>query len=205
MRAGELVRSVYLSRRSKNTASFLLATCLAEGVVDVVVLVVLGSIALSGMNTASGVLLYANRILMLAGLFGLSALILLPRIGKNVVRTIAGWRFLTDGQKEKLGGWIAQFMLGLRSLLSVRRILIFLLLTALILCTDAVIVLLLGAALRIPILVGQALNVITVTILGGIGLWRIRGIRSTPQEAARAEQTNSCLLSRIALFVHGIH
>jgi uncharacterized protein (TIRG00374 family) len=227
-RAGELVRSVYLSRRSEHTASFLLATCLAEGVVDVVVLVVLGSIALSGMNTASGALLYANRILMLAGSFGLAALILLPRIGNTVVRIIAGWRFLTDGQKEKLGGWIAQFMLGLRSLLGVRRIFLFLLLTW---CTDAVIVVLLSAALRMQIpfpqailllaglglssaipsvpgyigvyqfvavavlepfgvpresaltliLVDQALNVITVAILGGMGLWRIRGGRSAPQ------------------------
>ena len=234
-RAGELVRAVYLSRRSENTASFLLATCLAEGVVDVVVLVVLGSIALSGMNTASGALLYANRVLMLAGLFGLSALILLPRIGKTVVRRIAGWRFLSDGQKEKLGGWIAQFMLGLRSLLSVRRIFIFLLLTVLIWCTDAVIIVLLGAALRMAIpfpqaivllaglglasaipslpgyigvyqfvavgvlepfgipresaltliLVDQALNVIAVAILGGLGLWRIRGERSAPPEEPR--------------------
>jgi uncharacterized protein (TIRG00374 family) len=224
-RAGELVRAVYLSRKAEYTASFLLATCLAEGIIDVIALVVMGSAALLTLRTGTGALQYANGVLGIAGILGLSVLILLPRFGNMITRSVTGWSFLKDTLKEKIIAWINQFILGLQSLLRARQILFFLLLTVLIWCTDAIIVVLLGFSLRMEIsflqaivlltglglssaipsvpgyvgvyqfvavavlgpfgilrenalaliLILQALNVIAVAVLGGIGLWRVRG------------------------------
>ncbi len=238
-RAGELVRAVYLSRKIEYSASFLLATCLAEGVIDVIALVVMGSFALLALRTGSGALRYANGILAAAGILGLCVLLLLPRFGNTIVRFIARWRFLKDRHKDTLIQWINQFIQGLQSLLRVRQILFFLMMTVLIWCTDALIVVVLGIALRmqvsflqaivlltglglssaIPsvpgyvgvyqfvavavlgpfgvprenalalILVLQALNIIAVAVLGGIGLWRIRRDLSGPHSESSSEKT----------------
>jgi uncharacterized protein (TIRG00374 family) len=230
-RAGELVRAVYLSRRSENTAAFLLATCLVEGVIDILTLVGLGSAALLALQTTSGALLYASGVLALAGFLGLSAVLLLPRFGNPVVRFLAGLRWLTEGRKERLAQWINHFLLGLRSLLHIRRIFLLVLATGLIWCLDSFTVVFLAYALHtrvaflqavvllaglglsnavpstpgnvgvyqfvavavlepfgiprenalILILTLQALNVITVSALGGIGLWRVRNAQPPPK------------------------
>jgi glycosyltransferase 2 family protein len=164
-RAGELVRAVYLSRKIEYSASFLLATCLAEGVIDVIALVVMGSFALFALRSGSGALQYANGILAAAGVLGLCVLLLLPRFGDPFVRFITGWRFLKDRHKAALVHWVNQFILGLQSLLRVRKILFFLMMTVLIWCTDALIVVVLGIALRMQVSFLQA-----IVLLTGLGL-----------------------------------
>jgi glycosyltransferase 2 family protein len=227
-RAGELMRAVYLSKRSERSTMFVLATCLAERMMDVVALVIFGSIALLSLHTASDALLNAMKIMALVGVFGLFAILFLLRFGNAISRIIAHQRLLGEQQKEKLIQWISQFTLGLQSLLHVRKLFYFGLLTILIWCLDALntvflanilhirlaftqaIVLLasLGLSSALPstpgyvgiyqfvtvtvlepfgithegalalILVSQILNILLVSLLGGIGLWRVRSNRS---------------------------
>jgi uncharacterized protein (TIRG00374 family) len=172
-RAGELVRAVYLSKRSENSASFLLATCLVEGVIDIMALVGLGSAALLALRTTSGALLYASGALALAGVLGLSAVLLLPRFGNPIVRFLAGVRLLRENQKERLAQWITHFLLGLRSLRSLRRMFLLVLVTGFAWCLDAITVVSLAYALHMPVTFLQA-----AVLLAGLGL--SNAIPSTP-------------------------
>jgi glycosyltransferase 2 family protein len=221
-RAGELVRAVYLSKRTENSILFVMATCLAERMMDVVALVIFGSIALLNLHITTDALQYAIEVMALVGILGLFALLLLPRFGKTISRIIACQNFLKERQKEKLIQWIGQFMLGLQSLLRAQQMFFFGLLTILIWCMDALNVVFLASILHIQvgftqafvllaslglssalpstpgyvgiyqfvavtvleplgivrenaltlILVSQILNILLVSLLGGIGLWR---------------------------------
>jgi uncharacterized protein (TIRG00374 family) len=226
-RAGELARAVYLSKRSESSTMFVLATCLAERMMDVIALVIFGSVALLSLHTTSDALQTAINIMALVGVLGLFALLLLLRFRNTISRIIAHQRFLGEQPKEKIIQWIGQFTLSLQSLLHVRKLFYFGLLTILIWCLDAIntvflatllhvhliftqaIVLLasLGLSSALPstpgyvgiyqfvtiavlepfgithegalslILVSQILNILLVSILGAIGLWRVRGNR----------------------------
>jgi uncharacterized protein (TIRG00374 family) len=172
-RAGELVRAVYLSKRSERSTVFVLATCLAERIIDVVALVIFGSLALLSLHTTSDALQYAIKIMALVGILGLFALLLLPRFEKTIYRIIACQHFLNEWQKEKLLQWIGQLMLSLQSLLRVRQMFFFVLLTILIWCMDAFSVVFLACILHIQVAFTQA-----IVLLAGLGL--SSAIPSTP-------------------------
>jgi glycosyltransferase 2 family protein len=55
-RAGELVRAVYLSKRSESSTMFVLATCLAERMMVTLALVIFGSVSLLSLRTISDAL-----------------------------------------------------------------------------------------------------------------------------------------------------
>lgn len=164
-RAGELVRAVYLAKRSESSTMFVLATCLAERMMDVIALVIFGSVALLSLHTASDALQNAMKIMALVGVLGLFALLLLLRFGKTISRIIAHQRLLGEQQKEKLIQWIDQFTLSLQSLLRVRKLFYFGLLTILIWCLDALNTVFLATILHVHLAFTQA-----IVLLASLGL-----------------------------------
>jgi uncharacterized membrane protein YbhN (UPF0104 family) len=88
-RAGELVRSYLITSASGLDMAYVLATALAERVVDAIVLVLLASVALVLFPAESGFLSVAARPFAIAGLIGVTVLVVLPRTGTWPQRTIA--------------------------------------------------------------------------------------------------------------------
>lgn len=127
-RAGELIRSVLLGRRVNLSSSFVLATAFTERVVDFLVLVLLGSIAILKLQKVPQPLLNAMAPLAVASLMGLLMLIGLPKIKKNLLGVLAccplqlKWR-------EKIRRIVDQFILGVSSLQKPKRAFVFLALT----------------------------------------------------------------------------
>lgn len=88
-RAGELVRTFLITAASGLDTAYVLATALAERVVDAIVLVLIASIALMVFPAESGFLSGAARPFAIAGLVGAFVLVVLPRTGGWPHRVIA--------------------------------------------------------------------------------------------------------------------
>lgn len=115
-RAGELVRAAYLGRRNNVSVSFALAVGLVERLIDLVTLIVLGSIALSSAGIVSPLFQNALKGVSIFGLIGLSAIFILPRFDGLVRRLILSLPMLKETHKLKLDNFLQQFIGGLRSL-----------------------------------------------------------------------------------------
>src|SRR5690349_20158071 len=88
-RAGELVRTVFITATSGLDMAYVLATALAERVVDAIVPVLIASIALLAFPAESGFMSRAARPFAIAGLVGAFVLVVLPRTGSWPHRVIA--------------------------------------------------------------------------------------------------------------------
>ncbi len=135
-RAGELLRSGFLGAKTGLGTGFVLATALAERLLDVIALVLIGSLCLLWQGQISPALTNAVRIMALAGVFGLLIFIITPFQEKLILRILAILP-LPVGLSQKLSVQISRFLIGMRSLQNVRRLLSFIGLTAVIWLVDA--------------------------------------------------------------------
>ncbi len=172
-RAGELVRAAYLARKNNIGASYALAVGLVERLMDLIALIVLGSFALSSTGVVSPVFQNALRGVSILGLIGLITIFVAPHFEKLIGRLILAFPILGETHKIKLEHFIQQFLNGLKSLHSFKRILQFTGLTGLIWLMDAVGTVLLAYILKIPLLLQQAF-----VLLAALGL--SSAIPSTP-------------------------
>jgi len=171
-RAGELLRSAYLGRKTGLGTSFVLATAMAERVLDAIALVLVGSVSLLCLGNISPWLANAVRFMALAGTMGLAIIIIAPFQEKLILRI---FRLLPLSLKTSrfISGQITRFLLGMRSLRNGRRLLTFLLLTGIIWLVDAI-----GTIIGVRIL-SQTLNLgQALILLSALGL--SSAIPSTP-------------------------
>jgi glycosyltransferase 2 family protein len=173
MRGGELVRAAYLGQKNETSTTFALAVGLVERLMDLVALVLLGSLALPATGVISPALQNALKLVSLLGLIGLIAVFGLPRFGVAFRRLIMTLPALKEQHKDRLDHVLQQFLSGLTSLHSGKHIVQFISLTGLIWLLDAVNTVALGFILRIPILLQQAF-----VLLATLGL--SSAIPSTP-------------------------
>jgi uncharacterized protein (TIRG00374 family) len=134
-RAGELLRSGFLGAKTGLGTSFVLATALAERLLDVIALVLIGSLSLLWQGQISSALASAVRLMALAGVIGLLVFILTPFQEKLILR-LFGALPLSTGISEKISAQISRFLVGMRALHNLRRLLAFILLTAVIWLVD---------------------------------------------------------------------
>ncbi len=172
-RAGELVRAAYLARKNNISASFALAVGLVERLIDLIALIVLGSLALSSAGIVSPIFQNALNSISIIGLIGLSAIFILPRFGELAGHWIMAFPVLKEIHKVKLNHILQQFLIGLKSLHSLKRAALFTGLTALIWLMDALGTVILSYILNIPLLLKQA-----VVLIAALGL--SSAIPSTP-------------------------
>lgn len=172
-RAGELVRAAYLARQNNISISYALAVGLVERLMDLIALIVLGSLALSSTGIVSPAFQNALKGVSAMGLIGLTAIFVLPYFGQFANRLIMAFPVLKEIYKIKLDHFLQQFLVGLKSLHSFTRVAQFIGLTGLIWLMDAIGVVLLGYILKIPLQLQQAF-----VLLAALGL--SSAIPSTP-------------------------
>jgi uncharacterized protein (TIRG00374 family) len=171
-RAGELLRAALLGRQKGLGTSFVLATALSERVLDAVALVVVGSVALLSEGQLPAALVNAARMMAVAGVLGLAAILLVPFQETFLLRVI-DWLPLPDKVAPKIAELTSRFLVGMRSLQSLRRMLIFVALTGVVWLVDAVGVLIGVRIISQSLNLGQAL-----VLLSALGL--SSAIPSTP-------------------------
>jgi len=172
-RAGEFIRAAYLGKRNDISSSFVFATGLVERLVDVVALIILGSISLSMTRLLFGPLQVALQTMSAISISGLLVIIFLPRFGTQINKVVAALPWLDGPTGSKLTEFLKQFIRGLEALHQIQRVVVFILLTTLIWTIDALGTAFLSRILHLSISLDQAF-----VLLAGLGL--SSAIPSTP-------------------------
>jgi glycosyltransferase 2 family protein len=130
-RAGEVLRSVAISRNFGLSTSFVFATALTERIMDVVALILISSISLLSINIFPDSLSSALKFMTFAGLLGLFFVICSPWLEKYFLLILKHLP-LPQNWIDKISNQLSLFLQGMRSLQNTRRLVSFLALTALI-------------------------------------------------------------------------
>ena len=205
-RAGELVRAAYLAQKNNISASFALAVGLVERLVDLIALIILGSLALSSTMIIPLAFQSALKGISIIGLIGLAAIFILPRFGNLFRSSIMSMPKLKEVYKLKLNDFLQQFLNGLTSLHSFKRAALFTGLTGLIWLMDAIGAVILSYILNIPLLLQQAFVLLAALGLssaipstpGYVGVYQfIAVIALTPFGISQADALAYILISQI--------
>jgi glycosyltransferase 2 family protein len=135
-RAGEILRSAFLGRHKGLGTSFVLATALAERLLDVIALVLIGSISFLVRGNVPPILANALRFMAMVGFVGLAIMVAAPFHEEYILRVFS-WLPLPEKYSGPVSQQITRFLTGMRSLRSIRRFGIFTILTAIIWFVDA--------------------------------------------------------------------
>lgn len=113
-RAGEVVRSMMISTRSKLSKTYVLTTALTERLMDVIVLVLLSGFMLLSLRQSPEWLKSTSLIMMLVGCAGGACIMVFPRL-QGPLRTALLRIPLPDGLRARLLAIMEQVALGMRS------------------------------------------------------------------------------------------
>ena len=163
-RAGEVIRTLIVSRASGLSKTFVLTTALSERMCDAISLVLISSIVLLALPVKPGWFAHAATPFAILGLSGACGIIILPKIQRFCHRCLHLLP-LSSELKTKLLGILDQVLVGMRSFHNFKRVSAFIGLTAVIWFSDAVGTILSMRALGLPGTLPTALLVVT-----GLGL-----------------------------------
>ena len=135
-RAGELVRTVMISRRSGMSNAFVLTTALSERVADAIAVIAISAAVLLGLPNPPGWLATAARPFAAVGLCGAAAIAFLPAFEALYFRILKRIP-VPPTLREKLEGALGHAIQGIRSFHDRRRLARFVALTAAIWTIDA--------------------------------------------------------------------
>jgi glycosyltransferase 2 family protein len=158
-RAGELIRSGLLARKTRLSMSYVLATALVERVLDVVALVLISSVAVAALPSVPAWLVGATRVLAVLALFAMLVFIILPRLERQIQRLMARIMGATALQ-GRLSGLLQQFLLGMRAFQQLARGAGFAGLTCVIWLADSLAMILVARAFDLTLALPQALVLI---------------------------------------------
>ncbi len=163
-RAGEVVRTLMVSRQCGMAKTFVLTTALSERVVDAIVLVSVSAAVVLTLPTRPGWLAHAARPVAWLGLGGVVAITLIPAFESFWFRSLALLP-LPARLRGHVENALHQALRGIRSLHDRRRLSRFLLLTAVIWCLDV------GTALVNARAIGISISpALAFLLLAGLGL-----------------------------------
>ncbi len=210
-RAGELLRSAFLGQKSGLGTSFILATALTERILDVVTLVLIGSVSLLWQegNNISPMLANAIRVVAAAGVTGLTVIIVAPFQEELIVRFIT-WLPLPPKIATLISEQTARFLVGMRSLQNWRRLTTFILLTAVIWFIDALITTIGVRIISQTISLGQALILLSALGLssaipstpGNVGVFQFVAVTVlTPFGFSRAEALAYIIIGQVLNYI----
>ena len=134
-RAGEVVRSLMMSRRSGMSKAFVLTTAFSERVVDAIVLITISATVLLTMRERPGWLEDAAKPFAILGLVGAAAIALVPAFESFWFKFLACIP-VPAGLREQVERALMQGLNGIRSFHDRGRLARFLGLTAVIWCID---------------------------------------------------------------------
>jgi len=163
-RAGEVIRSMMVDAEAGLGRTFVLTTALSERIVDAIALVLISSVVLLTLPFRPGWYASAARPFAIIGICGVLGIAILPKLERL-------WSYLLDRTpvperfRGKLKHILEQILFGLRAFHDGRRLAIFLGLTVVIWCLDAV-----GAILG-ALSLGISMNfAMAFLLLTGLGL-----------------------------------
>jgi uncharacterized protein (TIRG00374 family) len=158
-RAGELIRSGLLARKTGLSMSFVLATALVERLLDAVALVLISSAAIATLPSIPSWLVGATHVLAVLAVLALAFFIVVPRLEKLIQAMLA--RIVkSDTLRTRLSGLLRQFLLGLRAFQHPVRGAGFVGLTAIIWLADSTAMVLTAHAFDLSLGLAQALVLI---------------------------------------------
>ncbi len=172
-RTGELIRAAYIAKKGDIPVSFALATGLTERLMDVIALVVLGSLSLFWAGLLPSTLKAGLKVMGVIGIVGLLAILLLPRFANKIVDLVKRLPLLGEYPKERIARIVQSFLTGLLSLSNAKRAILFTGLTCMVWLTDAAGTVFLSQILSISLTLPQAF-----VLLAALGL--SSAIPSTP-------------------------
>jgi uncharacterized protein (TIRG00374 family) len=171
-RAGELLRSAFLGKKSGAGTSFILATALTERILDALALVLIGSAALAFQVEVVGPILVAVQTMAIAASTGLLMVFITPFFENLLTRLLNALPLPVD-LSQNIVQQFQRFLVGMRSLQNIRRISLFALFTAAIWLIDGLGTMVGAGIIRQSLSLGQAL-----VFLSALGL--SSAIPSTP-------------------------
>jgi uncharacterized membrane protein YbhN (UPF0104 family) len=178
-RAGEILRTVVVSRHSGLSKTFVLMTVLCERLLDAVSLILIGALVLLQLPERPGWLEDAARPLAIGGMVGVAGLVMVPLFEPFWVRLLEKLpvpdRF--RGFAEHL---LEQGLKGMRSLHAPWRLTKYILLTAIIWAMDGVVMVAVAKALSLQlswavallVVVGLGLGSALPSTPGYVGIWQ---------------------------------
>jgi uncharacterized protein (TIRG00374 family) len=172
-RAGELIRAIYLGKENDISTSFALATGLVERIMDLITLVILGSISLTLSGIVSAQLQDALRLMTVIAIIGLGGILSAPYIGEKILAWISPLPSTKPSVTEKIEGFLKQFLRGVEALHHPSRTGTFILFTCLIWIMDGIGMVILARSLHLYLTITQSF-----LLLAGLGL--SSAIPSTP-------------------------
>ncbi len=163
-RAGEVIRTLMISRRSGMSKAFVLTTALSERVVDALALITISAVVLLTLPEQPGWLAHAARPFAILGLAGAAAIGLLPAFEAFWFRFLARVP-LPARLRHPIENILGQVLNGIRSFHDPGRLAKFLILTAVIWCLDGITTVVASSALGISITLPVAF-----LLVAGLGL-----------------------------------
>ncbi len=167
-RAGELLRSVMIGRKTGINVGFALATTLTERIIDAGILVLLALISIAALETAPDVLIAGARAGAILASVGIAGVLIAPRLERQL-RALLAWLLaklpLPAGIAEKLDAFLVRFLTGMRALINPRRAVLFALFAAGAWSIDVVVASMVGRAFDMALTVPQIL-----LLLASLGL-----------------------------------
>jgi len=113
-RAGEVIRSLLISRQSRLSKTYVLTTALSERLMDVIALVLASSIVLLGVNPKPAWMADLSRSMAIVATLGALTVTVVPHTG-NLLTKLLGRLPLPAGFHIKLVGLSEQVLLGMRA------------------------------------------------------------------------------------------
>ncbi len=154
-RAGEVIRSVLLGKSAGISKSYVFATALMERILDVIILILIGTFSLSYIPQIPEWLSNAMRVMALAAIAALAVLLLAPKF-KSLYEHFLNWLPLPEKIKRQLIIFFEEFLLGAGSFMNWGRAGKFLLFSAIIWFLDASGAIMMSYALHLQFTYPQA-------------------------------------------------
>ncbi len=164
-RAGELLRSVLISRASRLSNAYVLTTALSERLMDVIAVVLAGALALFGVNPKPGWLTGFSRGMMAIAAAGALAVVILPHTGKLIEQVLRRLP-LPRRIREFLLRIAGQVLLGLRAFHNWGRLAEFAALTVVVWSADGLGIVVGARALDLAVPFHGAILLLTAMALG---------------------------------------
>jgi hypothetical protein len=208
-RAGEVVRTMMISKRSRLSKAFVLTTALSERLADAIALVTISALVLLTLPSRPGWLSQAAKPFAIAGGLGLLALAVLPYLEKMLKALTRAIR-LPEKLESSLHHLIEHVLRGIKSFHNPARLGGFLTLTGVIWFLDAVTTIVGAKALSLSISFPSALLLIAGLGLGSalpstpgyVGVWQFVAVNVlTPFGVSRTDAIAYILFYQALLYV----
>lgn len=208
-RAGELLRSYTLGQKEGISSSYVFATALTERIMDVIALVLTGSLLISAISdSVPAWLITTIHWMTIFGIIALVVFLLAPRFEGIIHKVIARIHFPGDWN-TRLTHFVSQFLLGTQAFIHPSRAAMFTLLAAMTWCMDGIGTMIFAKGLNLTLSFGQALLFLAALGLasalpstpGYIGIYQFVAVTVMPAFDITPSQALTYIIAGQAVYI----